>query len=101
MNKIPRFILKRKRHTLPTDATASSSEMRPSRGQRAALRFTLLAGVNVGVYFVYTRAIRSAKESGVRGRYHVDGKSEYEEIVKASYKNYATMGRRVQDDKKE
>ncbi len=59
-----------------------------SRGKEAILRFVVLASVNAGVYFVYVKAIRSAKQSGVHGTFHTDGSLNYDGIVRESYKNY-------------
>ncbi len=59
-----------------------------SRGRQVALRLALLASVNTAVYFVYTDAIRSAKDSHVHGKFHKDGTTSYDAIVSSSYDHY-------------
>ena len=59
-----------------------------SRGRQIAVRFGILASVNTAVYFVYTDAIRSAKESQVHGKFHKDGITSYDAIVRSSYDYY-------------
>lgn len=61
-----------------------------SRGTQVAIRLAILATVNAGVYYVYVKAISSAKASGVHGSFHRDGHLQYDDIVGSSYRNYAT-----------
>ena len=72
-----------------------------SRGQRTSLRIITLAAINVGVYIVYVRAIRNAKESGVHGTFHDKGSLHYDEIVGSSYKNYVSGSQRQSSEKYE
>lgn len=59
--------------------------MKGVNGRKVALRLLTLGSVNIGVYFVYVRAIEKAKQSGVQGTFHEAGRLHYDDIVRSSY----------------
>lgn len=63
-----------------------------------SLRLLGLAGVNIGVYALYVRAIERAKHSGVRGKLHEADGSQYDEIIRASYRAYVDSDRERRDE---
>lgn len=52
------------------------------------MRLAALASVNLGVYLLYTKAIRKAKQGRVEGTFHERGATAYDAIVVDSYRNY-------------
>lgn len=69
-----------------------------SRGTKMSIRLLGLACVNIGVYAVYVRAIERAKYSGVRGKLHEADGSQYDEIVRASYRAYVDSDKGGRDE---